>query len=108
MLEAGVVQAADSIPGEQIPVGDHACHDAVLADASDDVIHLGMQHGLASAERDDGGAQLGQVVQTPAHHIQGNGLRVIVVLVAVRAGEIAAANRDDVSQNGMIPGESPL
>src|SRR5579859_4223004 len=108
MLEASVIQTANAVGGEQIAVSDHARHNPVTANARDDVIELGMQQGLASAQGDDGGPQLRQAVEAATHDIQRHGRREIVILVAVRAGEITPADRDDVGQHRMIGREHAL
>jgi hypothetical protein len=45
-----------------------------------------------------GCAQLGQFVHAREHLIGRNGLGEIVVLIAILAGQIAAANRNNVRQ----------
>ena len=42
------------------------------------------------------------------HRLDRDGLREIVVFVAVGAGQIAAADGNDVRQDGMVDGGQPL
>ena len=51
---------------------------------------------------------VGQVVQPLRTSLERNGLREIVVLVAVGAGQVAAAHGNDVRQDGMVGGGQPL
>ena len=66
MLEAGAIQPLDPLGGQQVSVGDHAGDHAVRADVRDDLVEFGMQQRLAAADGDDGGAQLGQMVDARA------------------------------------------
>ncbi len=61
-----------------------------------------MQQRLAAADRDHGGAQVGQLVHAPQHQLGRHWLRKIVKLVAVSAGQIAAPDRDQVRQQRMV------
>ena len=83
---------------------DHPGQAAVVADAGDDLVQIGMQQRLAAALRDDGGAQARQMVDAAEHLFERHGLRDFVVFVAVRAGEIAAPRGNDVRQDGMAGG----
>ena len=89
---------------QQVSVGDQAGDHAVLADAADDVVELRMQQRLAAADGDHGRAQLAQLVHAAEHGLERHRLGEIVVLVAVFAGQIAAAHGDDVRQQRMIGG----
>lgn len=102
MLESGAVEALDALGSEQISVGDHAGDDAVAAHATDDVVELGVKQRLATADGDDGGAERTELVDTLVHGGERNGVAGLVELVAVGAGEIAAAHRDDVRQHGVV------
>ena len=77
----------------------------LLADAGDDLVEIGMQERLAAADGDDGGAQRAEPVNAAEHFLGGNGIREIVVFVAIGAGEIAAAHGDDMDQQGMAGGK---
>ena len=76
--------------------------DPVLANVGDQIIEFGVQQRLAPAKGDDRCAQSRQLVNAGLHHIHGNRLGEIVVLVAIGTGEIAAANRNDMRQDGVV------
>jgi hypothetical protein len=76
----------------------------VFADAGDDAVEIGMEERLAAADGDDVGSERRQPIQALVHGVDGDRLGVIVVFVAVGAGEIAAPHGDDVGQNGMAGG----
>src|SRR5262245_37650984 len=59
-----------------------------------------MKERLAAAERDDASAELGELVDPSKELVGQNRFGVVVELVAVRAGEVAAANRNDVRRDG--------
>ena len=61
-----------------------------------------MQQRFAAALGDDRGAQFRQLIDAPEHLLERHGLREIVILVAVGAGKIAAANGDQVRQDGVV------
>jgi hypothetical protein len=107
MLEAGAVEALDALGGEQIAVGDETGDHAVAADARDDQVQLGMQQRLAAADGDDTGSQLGQLVEPLVHGLDRYRLGMIVVLVAVGAGKIAAPHGNDVRHHGMASRGQP-
>jgi hypothetical protein len=81
-----------------IKPGDHA----VGADAADDVIELGMHERLAAGNGDDCGAERAQLVDAAVHFVDRHGLGKIVELVAIGAGQIAAAHGDDVRQQRVV------
>ena len=97
-FETGGVETRDAIRSEQIAVGDHAGNHAVAANAADDVVEFGMQQRLAAADGDDGRTEGGEAVDAAEHLVERDGLREIVVFVAIRAREIAAADGNDVRQ----------
>ena len=109
IFEPGAIEALDAVGHEQVAVGDQAGHDAVLADAGDDGVQIGMQQRLAAADRDDGGAHC-----SPRRSMRrnisssGHGLGKIVEFVAVGAGQIAAAHGNDMHQQGMPRGSETL
>ena len=61
-----------------------------------------MQQRFAAAERDDRGAERGQLVEPFQHYVGRNGRREVIVLVTVGAGEIAPADGNDVRHHGVI------
>ena len=69
----GAIQPLDPVRRQQVAVGDHARDGAVAADADDQVIEFGMQQRLAAADGDDGGAEIGQLVDAPKHFGTGTG-----------------------------------
>ena len=58
-----------------------------------------MQQGLAPTDRDDGNTERSEFVDPSEHLRKGDGLGGVVELVAVRAGEIAAPDRDDLREH---------
>ena len=108
MLEAGAIEALYAVGGQQVAVGDHAGDHAVVADARDQQVEIGMQQGLAAGDGDDGGAERRQVIQALVHGVHRDGLGEIVKLVAIGAGQVAAAHGNDVRQDGMVDGGQPL
>ncbi len=79
-----------------------------LADAGDDQVEIGVQQRFAAGDGDDGGAERRQVVEARVHGVHRHGLGEIVVLVAVGAGQVAAAHGNHVRQDGMVGGGQPL
>src|SRR5205823_5900307 len=74
---------------------------AAAADVAQQLVEIGMQHGLAAAEGDDRGAELGQFVDTPLHGGRWHRFRDFVVLVAVAAVDVASPDRDDLDEQRM-------
>ena len=96
VVEAGAVEALDAVGHQQVAVGDHAGDGAGLADLADDVVEFGVQQRLAAGDGDDGGAEAAEVVDAAAHLVDGDGVGDVVELVAVGAGQVAAAHGHDV------------
>ena len=107
MLQAGAVEPLNAVGGEQIPVGDQPGDHAAAADMGNDIVQLRMQQRFAAADGDDVGTETGEMVQTPAHHVQRDRLGMIVILVAISTGQIAAAHGDYVRQNRVVPRDQP-
>ena len=61
------VQLLDPLRDEEVAVGDQAGHHAADADMADQGVEIRVQHRLAAAEGDDRGAEVGQLVDAPAH-----------------------------------------
>ncbi len=59
-------------------------------------VEVGMQQRFAAADGDDGRAHFAEAVDAPEHFLERHRLGEIVEFVAVGAGEVAAADRDDV------------
>ena len=68
----------------------------------DDVVEFGMQHRLAAADGDDGSAQRRQSIEPPEHFLGWHRRGKIVEFVAVRAGKVAAAHRNDMHQQRVL------
>jgi len=105
IFEPGAIQALDAVGNEQIPIGDHPGDDSILPDSGDDGVELGMQQRLTAADSDDGSAHLAETIDAAKHFLGGDGLREIVEFIAIRAGKIAATNRNDMSEQRVAGGE---
>ena len=73
-----------------------------MTDAADYVVEFRMEERLAATDGHDGSSEFGQLVDAAEHDFERDGLREIVVLVAVFAGEVAAPNGDDVREQRMV------
>src|SRR5579864_6132406 len=100
-FEAGAIEALDSVGSQQISIGDHPGNHPAVADAADDVVKLGMKQRLAAADRNHGSAERREAVNAAEHLLQRHRLREIVEFVAIGAGEIAAADGNDVREKRM-------
>ena len=107
-FEAGGVEARDAIRDQQIPVGDHSRNHSVMANAADDVVEFGMQQRLATADGDDRRAEGSEAVDAAEHLVERDGLREIVVFVAIGARQIAAPYGNDVREQRMLGREQRL
>ncbi len=74
VIESGAVQPRDAVRHQQIAVGDHAGDAAVVADAGDDLVELGMQQRLAAGDGDDAGSKPRQMVDAGSISASGTGL----------------------------------
>ena len=101
-IELGRVERADLLGHEQVAVRDQRADHAALLDALDDAREVGMQQRLTAADRDDRGAQFRELVDAAEHLLGRHRIRVIVVLVAVSAREVAAAHGHDVHEHRAI------
>jgi hypothetical protein len=54
------------------------------------------------------GCSSGQVIDAALHYVERDWLGEIVVFVAVFAGQIAATNRNDMSQDGVVRRGQPF
>ena len=97
-VEAGAVQLLDPLRHQEVAVGDEAGHHARRADVADEVVEIRVEHRLAAAEGHDRRAELGQLVDPPLHRVGRHRRRDLVVLVAVAAVDVAAADRDDLDE----------
>ena len=102
MVETRGVQPLDAIGHQVVAVGEYAGDHAVFANAPDDVIEIRVQHRLAAAERDDAGSESGQMVDATKEFFDRYRRGVIVELVAVGAGKIAATHGNHVDQDRMV------
>src|SRR5713101_2130026 len=108
MIKAGAIELLDAVGREQVSIGNQASDDAVTADATDNRFQLGMEKRFASADRNDGGPQRGQPIDTTEKLRRRNGVRNLVELVAVGAGQIAAADRNQMNVDRMTSREHAL
>jgi hypothetical protein len=60
-----------------------------------------VEHWLAAAERNHRRAEIGKLVDAPPHRRSRNGCRDLVVLVAVAAVDVAAADGYDLDEEWM-------
>lgn len=67
-----------------------------------------MKQGLAAADGDSGDAELGAAVDAAVNGREGDGLGEGVVFVAAGAGEVAAPDRDEMGENGVIREEESI
>src|SRR3954452_6394225 len=63
-----------------------------------------MQRGLPTAESDNAGPERAEFVDPLQHLGSGNRPRVFIEFIAVRASQVAAPSRYDLSQNWMVRG----
>ena len=57
MVESYLVEPVDAVRHQKVAVGEQPGHDAVFADAADDVVQIRVQHRFAAAERDNARAK---------------------------------------------------
>ena len=95
-VEPRGVQLFNPLGDQEVAVRDQAGHHPAAADPADQDIEVRVQHGLAAAERDHGRAEIGELVDPIEHRRGWNRRRNLVVLVAVAAVDVAAADRDDL------------
>jgi hypothetical protein len=67
-----------------------------------------MQQRLSAAQRYDRRAKFAQAIYALEHRLGWHRLRHVIVLVAIRTRKVAAANRYQMRQNGMIRRHEPL
>src|SRR5713226_954302 len=70
VFEAGLIQTTNAVRGQQISVSDHSRHNAVCANSGDNLVKLGVQQRLATAQGDDRGPQMRKLVDTLEHDAQ--------------------------------------
>ena len=107
-VEAGVVQRDDALRRHQVAVGDQPRHHALLADPADQLVEIGMEHRLAAAERHHGRLEARQMIDPFDHRLRRHRVRHFVVLVAVAAVDVAAADRNDVDEKRMRGVRQPV
>ena len=74
----------------------------MLANAVDDRVEFRVEQRLAATDGDHRGAKLCQFVDPPEHRLGRDRFGEIVVFVAVVAGEIAAADGNNVRQQRVL------
>ncbi len=102
MVEAGAVQPSNPVARQQVSVRDQRGDGAAPPDVADDRVEVGMEQRLAAADGDDAGAQVRQAVDAPEHLVRRYRRRVVVVLVAVAARQVAAADWNQMSVDGLV------
>ena len=102
--QSGIVQGFDQLRCEQVSVGDQLPPaEAELAHPRDDANELRVEGRLATGEAHDPGAQLAQLEQPLVERLERDGRRVIVVLVAIAAAQVAAPGHDQLHEEGTEP-----
>src|SRR5262249_9487955 len=101
-LQPGAVKLLNAIRSQQVTVGNHSGNDAVVTNARDDAIQFGMGQRFAATNRDDGGAELSELVDPLIHQLRGNRLGEVIELITVLAGKIAAPDGNDVGEQRMV------
>jgi hypothetical protein len=89
-------QVPNAFRGQQISVGDEGGNALMAADTADQLVEVGMQQRFTAAERNDLRPKLRKPIDAVQHVSRGYWRRDFVVLVAVRAGEIAAPDGNDL------------
>ena len=108
VFEPRAIQPLDALGRQQVAVRDDPREDSVPAHARDDLVELRMQQRLAAADRHDRRAHLRQAIDPPKHFSKFHRLREIVEFVAIRAGQIASPDRNDVHQQRMPRRDQPF
>src|SRR5215471_8427113 len=101
VVESGAVQSPDALRSKQVSIGDERRDRAAMANAVDNLIEIGMEQGLATANGDDRCAELRKAVDAAQHEFGRDRVRDIIELIAITTGKIAAADRHDVGHDGM-------
>ena len=92
----------NAIGDQQVAICNHAGNHAVRANAANDVVKVRMKQRFAAANRDDGSAQLGQLIDAAEHDFRRDGFREIVEFVAVLAGKIAPTHWNNVREQWVV------
>src|SRR5579875_2288115 len=102
VIQPGFVQLLYATVRQQIAVGNEPGEQRVLTDGADDFVQVRMQQRLAAAEGNDAGFEAAEQRDAVTNGIERHGFRVAVVLVAIGAGEITAADRDNMRHDRMV------
>src|SRR5215470_3194764 len=108
VIETCAVQLPYALRREQIAIGDQGGNHAVMPDAPDDVVQLRVEQRFAAADGNDGGAEFMEAVHPPQHEFERHRFGEVVELIAISAGEIASARRNDVRHDGVAAGMQSL
>src|SRR5215510_10938582 len=98
VIQSRPVQPPYALVGKQVAVGDQCGDDVVTANSLDQGFQFGVKKRLAAAEGDGQRSERGEPVNATRHLFNRHWLGRLVVFVAIGAGEIAAANGDDLRQ----------
>ena len=97
VIETGAIQPAYARGSKEIAIRDQSGDGSAAADMRDDFVEVRMQHRLAAADRDDGGAEIGEVIHSPQHLRNGyggetasNSLQYVQARLQRRMGTICA------------------
>jgi hypothetical protein len=74
----------------------------MLADASNDRVEIRMEQRLTAAQRDDAGPERRQLIDAAENVVDRNRQRPVIVLVTVRARQVAPPNRNEVRGDRLI------
>ena len=102
VIESGAIQPRDAFLREEVAVGDERGDHPAAANTADDLVELRMEQGLAAAECHDARAQDGESIDAAENISRSDRLGMIVVFVAIGAGQVATAHRDQMRGNRAI------
>src|SRR5690606_17519736 len=107
MVESGCIERANTFSGDQVTIGDHPGNHLSLTNSTDDLLQLRVQERLTTANRNDGGPKIGQLIDSGYKLPDWDRIGVIVILITVPTGKITPACRDQMGQQRMILRNEP-
>ena len=102
-LQSGLVERLNQFGTQKKAVGNHTCAEkAKLAATANESGKFGVQRGFAASERDTEGAELFHFLQASFQNLHRDRLARFVVLGAVAAGKVTAADYDHLRQKWTV------